>query len=525
MANKNLFQSIAGPLFGGRGLPKTDTVNEAGGNAYAFGPEHALAQLAATGCLNATFYATAETQLARVIELATKVDPKFLAKVAIHAREQGLMKDMPAVLVAVLSVRDPALFALTFDRVIDNAKMLRTFVQVMRSGQVGRKSLGTRPKKKILGWLEKQPDDALFRASVGDAPSLADVVKMVHPRPTSASRRALYGYLIGKDHVAADLPPLVAHFEAFKKDKAGDVPDVPFQLLTSLSLGTAEWAAIAKHASWQTTRMNLNTFARHGVFEVPGMTELVAERLRDPKAIAKARVFPYQLLVAYLATRGTGVPAAIADALHDAMEHATRNVPSFEGKKVWVLVDVSGSMRTPITGYRTDATTAVRCVDVASLFAATLLRQNASAEVVCFDTEPRAVQVERRDSVMTNARVLAAVGGGGTNTSSALAHLNTRRVAADLVVYVSDNESWMDAGPAGKHTATMAEWNRLLARNPGAKMVCVDLTPNAHTQAPDRQDILNVGGFSDKVFDVVHAFATGSLAKGHWTSVIDAIAL
>ncbi len=520
MANKNLFQSIIG-----RFLPKTDTVNEAGGNAYAFSPEHALAQLAATGCLNATFYASAETQLEHVIELASKVDPRFLAKVAIYAREKGFMKDMPALLCAILSMRDPALFAPVFDRVIDDGKMLRTFVQIMRSGQIGRKSLGTRPKKQILGWLEKQSDDQLFRASVGDSPSLADIVKMVHPKPISPSRRAFYGYLIGKDHIAADLPPLVTSFEAYKKDTSGAIPDVPYQMLTSLSLGASEWAQIAKNASWQTTRMNLNTFARHGVFDIAGMTELVANRLRDPKAIARAKVFPYQLLVAYVATRGTGVPAMVADALHDAMEHATHNVPSIDSKKVWILVDVSGSMAAPITGHRAGATTAARCVDVAALFAATMLRRNADAEVVCFDTEPKSIRVERRDSVMTNARVLASVGGGGTNTSSALALLNAQRAKADLVIYVSDNESWMDAGRAGNHTRTMAEWNTLVARNPGAKLVCIDLTPNAHTQAKDRADILNVGGFSDKVFDVVAAFASGNLAKGHWTSVIDAIAL
>lgn len=37
MANKNLFASIVGRL-----LPKADVVNEAGGRAYAFSPEHAL---------------------------------------------------------------------------------------------------------------------------------------------------------------------------------------------------------------------------------------------------------------------------------------------------------------------------------------------------------------------------------------------------------------------------------------------------------------------------------------------------
>jgi 60 kDa SS-A/Ro ribonucleoprotein len=521
MANKSLFKSTAGKL-----LPKAGILNEAGGNAYAFGPEHALAQLAATGCLNATFYATAETQLASVIDVASKVDPLFLAKTAVYAREKGLMKDMPALLVAMLSVRSPTLFAQVFDRVIDDPKMLRTFVQIMRSGQVGRKSLGTRPKKKILHWLESRTDDQLFRASVGDSPSLADVLKMVHPKPATDSRRALYGYLVGKEHAAAQLPALVQRFEQYKTDKTGEVPDVPFQLLTSLTLGPADWAAIAKHASWQTTRMNLNTFARHGVFDVPGLTELVAARLRDPKAIAKARVLPYQLLMAYIATRGTNVPKAIADALQDAMEHATKNVAPFmvgqKDAKVWVLPDVSSSMQSPVTGFKKGATTAARCVDVAALVAATILRQNRGAEVVCFDDGPKPVDLNPRDSVMTNAQRLAAVGGGGTNTSAPLALMNAQKATADLVIYVSDNQSWIDGRTAGAATQTMVEWNKLVARNPGAKLVCIDLQPYAHTQAKESANILNVGGFSDRVFEVISAFAMGGLDQGHWVSVIDA---
>src|SRR5690606_1647258 len=155
------------------------------------------------------------------------------------------------------------LFAQVFDRVIDDAKMLRTFVQIVRSGAVGRKSLGTRPKKQILAWLESKSEEALFRGSVGNSPSLADVVKMVHPKPTSDRRRALYGYLIGKPHDAAHLPEAVQRFEQYKRDRAGEPPDVPFQMLTALELGQDEWTAIAKRASWQMTRMNLNTFTRH----------------------------------------------------------------------------------------------------------------------------------------------------------------------------------------------------------------------------------------------------------------------
>ncbi|MDR1934065.1 MAG: RNA-binding protein, partial [Candidatus Accumulibacter sp.] len=58
MVNTQIFQTSRGQK-----LPRADTLNEAGGAAYALGPRHQLAQLAATGCLNRTFYADAETQL------------------------------------------------------------------------------------------------------------------------------------------------------------------------------------------------------------------------------------------------------------------------------------------------------------------------------------------------------------------------------------------------------------------------------------------------------------------------------
>src|SRR5262249_19777021 len=141
-------------------IPAANTINEAGGPAYRFSPQHALAQYAATGCLNATYYASAEQQLGTVVALASQVEPEFLARTAIFCRERGFMRDMLALLCALLSVRSPQLLAQVFDRVIDDGKMLRNFVQILRSGAVGRKSLGTRPKKLVLEWLAKRDDEA-----------------------------------------------------------------------------------------------------------------------------------------------------------------------------------------------------------------------------------------------------------------------------------------------------------------------------------------------------------------------------
>ena len=65
-------------------------------------------------------------------------------------------------------------------------------------------------------------------------------------------------------------------------------------------------------------------------------------------------------------------------------------------------------------------------------------------------------------------------------------------------------------GPTAAATATIAEWQTFKRRNPRAKLVCIDVQPYGTTQAPDRGDILNIGGFSDAVFSVIAEFANGS---------------
>ena len=524
MANKTLFRSIVGRL-----LPKTNTLNEEGRPAYAFSAKHALAQYAATGCLGSTFYASGEEQLDRVLQLCGKVEPEFIAQAALYARQKGFMKDLPALLCAVLSVRSPGLLAEVFDRVIDSPKMLRNFVQIMRSGVVGRKSLGTLPKRLILQWLEHRSDEQLFAGSVGNDPALADVVKMVHPKPAGASRQAMYGYLIGRQHDAAALPEIVQAYEKFKRNTNPGkvpVPDVPFQMLTSLELGKKEWAAIARNAPWQMTRMNLNTFARHGVFGSPEMVSMIAKRLSNPELVARARVFPYQLMVAY--TSAADVPLPIRESLQDAMEIAIQNVPKIEGR-VYVFPDVSGSMHSPVTGVRKGSTTTVRCIDVAALVAAAVLRKNPQAEVIPFESDVVRVNLNPRDSVMTNAQRLASLPCGGTNCSAPLRYLNGRKAAGNVVIYVSDNESWIDSprygGFGGSATETLRQWAEFKRRSPAAKMICIDVQPYGHTQAQEREDIVNVGGFSDQVFSLIAEVAAGGAEKDHWVRTISAMRL
>jgi 60 kDa SS-A/Ro ribonucleoprotein len=59
----------------------------------------------------------------------------------------------------------------------------------------------------------------------------------------------------------------------------------------------------------------------------------------------------------------------------------------------------------------------------------------------------------------------------------------------------------------------------LRSRNPGAKLVCIDVQPYGSAQVPQgRTDILNVGGFSDAVFDTMSRFVSGETHD--WVSIV-----
>jgi 60 kDa SS-A/Ro ribonucleoprotein len=325
------------------------------------------------------------------------------------------------------------------------------------------------------------------------------------------------------------LPTIVQEFENYKSAvlggrDGGAIPNVPFQMLTALDLGEKEWTKIAENAQWTMTRMNLNTFERHGVFKSQTLVKLVADRLANAEEVKKANAFPYQILNAFK-NSNESIPSKIKNALQDALEVATDNVPKFATEGVHVLVDTSGSMGSAVTGNRGTATTSVRCVDVAGLMAACVLRKNNDAEVLLFDTTTHRVAINPRDSVMTNAQKFAR-GGGGTDCSCAVKELNARKAKGDLVIMISDNESWMQYDGRGYGaTGLQAEWQIYKKRNPKAKLVLIDIQPGNNTQAKESKDVLNVGGFADSVFEIVAAFAAGKLGTEHWVGEIEKISV
>lgn len=554
MANKSLFSSVKALL------PRATAQNQAGGPAYALEPKHALAQFASTGCFNGTFYADAQSQLDTLRSLIGQVnDNVFLAKLAIYSREHAYLKDMPAALTATLAARDTVLFHRVFDRVVDNGRVLRTLFQMIRSGQFGKKSLSSSLQRAFQRWLNSASPEKLLSASIGHDPSLRDILRMARPTPSDNNRRALFGWLTDKEVAKwapageADLPEQVRLLVAFRTAETAEQQVALLQgssgdegrrglharwdLLADTAKGAKVWAAISRTMGPQALRMNLNTLQRHGVFDDGETVKTVAARLTDENEIRRSRQFPYQFFAAYL-NASDDVPQAIKTALHKAAEIACGNVPELPGPVV-IGLDVSGSMQSPVTGNRgRGATSKMRCVDVAALVAAALLRRNPESVVVPFDTQAFDVKIDPSDSILSLADRLAKYGGGGTDCSLPIKKVNEAypKRKFEGVVLVSDNESWVYQGRpyfygANGSTGVMTEWQQFVQNQvrlhggdfAGPKLICIDLQANQTTQAPERSDILNVGGFSDAVFEVLSAFLTSDV--GRFVAEIEAIEL
>lgn len=513
MANASLFKSSSS-------VKPTDTRNNAGAAAFCFDDKHALIQLVSTGTLHDTFYTTAEEQLAAVLGLATKLPSMFIAQAAVYAREKAYMKDSPALLCAVLAARkEPEaldLLSRVFPKVITNGRMLRTFVQIVRSAATGRMSFGSAVRRMIRDYLEKRSPEKLFEDALGETPSLADIIRMTHPKASTPERAAFYGYLLGKNVDMNLLPQNVRDFEAYKKDMTLPVPNVPHQYLTGLSgLPEKAWETIAVSGGWHFTKMNLNTFQRRGLFANKGILKAVSAKLADGEQVRKNRVLPYQLLAAWKAA--TDVPAEVRNALQTAVDHAVSNIPSFDGVSIAIGVDVSGSMSSPVMG---KGTSNIRCSEAAAMIASAILRVNPNAKVIPFDTAAKRIDLNARDSVMTNTTKLG-FNGGGTDVSVPLQVLSREKDGRDLVIILSDNESWY--GNSRGATSLTTAWKAYKKMAPKAKLVCIDLCPNRTTQAPDDKDVLNIGGFSDSYFGVIESFASGKSAS--WVKEVEAIAV
>lgn len=487
MANKKVFSNT-------KNTPNV-VANAAGGVAVALSEKEALAKYVVTSMFSDTFYTTAEDQVKEIQGLVKSItDNKFIAKCAVYARTVAGMKDTPAYLLNVLYDRDKELFKKVFPRVIDSGRMLRTFSQMARSDMFKRNLSNKTFRSVYQAWFDAKTPDYVFRNSMGNSPSIPDIVKMTHIKGNK--NQDVISYLMGKEYNVENLPENLRAYLNWQKDRSLPVPEVDFKLLDSFKLTTDEWAKVLRSCSWNTLRMNLATFERHGVFSDRDNLKFAANKLteRVPKSI-----FPYQVFSAYLMNKNN---LTLANALNEVMEKSVENLPRISGTTV-IAVDTSGSMGSKVGNSQSSIT----CVQVASMFAASIARTCKNSIIIPFDTRVHDSITNSSMSILTMADKLSRYGGGGTDIPSVIDYLESKKVNFDNLIIISDNESWVDR--SWGRTPFYEAWNKISKGK--RKLVSIDLNANSYSNAPtNRVNSMFVAGFNDSVFDAVSRFFEGN---------------
>jgi hypothetical protein len=173
----------------------------------------------------------------------------------------------------------------------------------------------------------------------------------------------------------------------------------------------------------------------------------------------------------------------VLQTLNKAADIALANVPRLEGKTL-VVVDESGSM-----------TWGKRPIEIASLFAAVLLKANAGADLMMFSNTVRYIAVNTDDTLLTIQRQIASRAvAGGTNFN---AIFDSAGSGYDRIVILSDMQGWMGGGAP---TGAFARYRTRTGADP--HVYSFDLQGYGTLMFPER-NVYALAGFSEKVFDVM----------------------
>jgi 60 kDa SS-A/Ro ribonucleoprotein len=487
--------------------------NTSGGSGYSLEPHCVVTTLALTLCPS-TAQTTREEELSSpLVNAAQDVDSTFLARLAGYCRHRRNLREAPALLCAVLADREGDIFRAAAGQVLDDLQILRRFGYYAKSGLTGRISYGSRLKKFFQRWIDAAPESELFLGSGGRNPSVADLIRLSHPRPKNARRESFYAYLLGRNTRPELLPQVVREFEEFRADSTAHPPDLPVNLLLKTAPAQRELCEIAFRAGWRDTLQYLNAFARGGVFDYGDLSYTVAERLRDPEELRANAAGP-EVLFAALGWADPQVPDHVQQALEAALDQVLCQIQLPDDLKIAVALDVSGSMHCPCRFRPGDLSNgaergSVKLLDLAALFAGGLLQNSLRGLLLGFDEKAWVRHFETTGSALLKEIVhTSGIGAGRSDCAAPLRLLNEKQEKRDLVVLISDNQSWADvAGNGGG--ALLEEWNRFRTRNPQARLICLDLQPEGSAPWPQRRDVLCLSARSERVFPVITEFAAG----------------
>lgn len=494
---------------------KNTLVNHEKATAFPLTPEYELYAAVVTTSLSTSFYEKDTTRLDRIKALIQKCNPEFVAKLAVYARNEMNMRSVPLVLVVELAkiYSGDALISKMIAKVIqraDEITELLAYYQMAnhRNGTKKLNRLSKQVQKGLAISFNKFDEYQLAKYNRDGAVKLKDALFLVHPKAKDEAQQNLFNKIaVDKLQIPytweTELSQLgqLKYYNETEKQKA--FTQKWEELIDSNKLG---YMALMRNLR---NIMEANVSGYH--------MEKVCNYLANEKAVMLSKQLPFRFLAAYreLKDMKSKYTSMILDVLETAVMISAKNIKGFGlNTSVVVACDVSGSMQQPIS-----SRSKILLYDVGLMLG--MLMQSRCKNVVSgmFGDKWKIINMPKR-SILSNVNEYykrEGEVGYATNGHLVIEDLIRRNERVDKVMLFTDVQLW---DSTSNHYSFATRWNRYKAMAPKAKLYLFDLAGYGYAPVDmQKNDVYLIAGWSDKVFDVLHALEDKSNALSYINSI------
>lgn len=490
---------------------KTSIVNHENAKAFPLTAEYELYVAVVTTGLSASFYEKEDTRLERIKILIKKSNPVFVAKLAVYARNEMHMRSVPLVLIVELAkiYSGDSLISKMIANVIqraDEITELLAYYQMAndRNGVKKLNRLSKQIQKGLAVSFNKFDEYQFAKYNRDGAVKLKDALFLVHPKAKDDLQQELFNKIVN------------------------DTLQTPYTWETELSkLGqfkysseaekqkafTQKWEELidSNKIGYMALMRNLRNILEADVSGFHVMK--VCEYLSNEKAVLNSKQLPFRFLAAYREMKELKLKytSMVLDALENAVMISARNIKGFDiHTSVVIACDVSGSMQKNIS-----PKSKVMLYDIGLMLG--MLMQNRCQNVVSgmFGDTWKIINMSKRNVLSNVNEYYKREGevGYSTNGYLVLEDLIKRKQITDKVMLFTDVQMWNSNQT--NHTFSKS-WENYKKIAPNAKLYLFDLA--GYGQAPiniEKNDVYLIAGWSDKVFDILHALEDKSSALNY----------
>lgn len=556
--------------------PKPTEINKMGEQAFKLSPKAELVSVALTTFMSDAYYEKEDAMCNRMKGLMDKLDPEFLCKLALYARNEGKLRSVTHFIAAYAArfLSGKTFSKRFYDRIVvrpdDIAEILCCY-RSLNPGADKKNDNGLSRLRNIPNSMKKGFKAALERFDAYQIDKykmerrelhLIDLVNLFKPKPTQKNAEA-YRRLVNGESLAGLYNSKVLEKEM---SKAGQTAATKEEKQKAKEEAIADVLSNPKGMPM----MNLVRNLRNIIENAPQWVDEACEQLRNREKVLHSRMLPFRFMSAYqeveklitseephLASgyrervRRGGIvfekdvkpaPALkapvlkVLKALEDSIEIANENIPVLEGNCA-ILMDHSGSVRGDGGGSsKVSALSDVSTAMIGNLFASMVAHRQSNVYIGLFGDRLVDVPMKRDMGILEFNKYSFKLGekcGGATETG--IYEFLTRAVRdkthIDNVIVFSDCEigngakeftPWYRTS-SGSYTGSDSKhfhelWKEFKKLNPGCNWIVVNLKSSSGTSVfSPSERILNIAGWSENIFSIIT-----SQCKG-WDAIIKEI--